>query len=113
MLVEPRDDLLRVPAEPVVAVLEAARGAVDPEQLLLVAGEQVEGLLSRPAIARSRVVVEHLIMNTGIFTLAIARAYLRVRAKWSYPLAQLPFAGRAELAVRINGHPVCRRQASP
>jgi hypothetical protein len=54
-----------------------------------------------------------LIMNTGIFTLAIVRGYLRVRAKWSYPLAQLPFAGRAELAVRINGHPVCRRQASP
>src|ERR671921_3058372 len=43
--VEEGDDLLRVPAEVVVAVPEAGGGVLDPEELLVLAAQQVEGLL--------------------------------------------------------------------
>ena len=92
MPIEERDDLLRMPAEVVVAVLEAPR-ARDLEQLLLVAGEQVEGLLGVHGIARPRVVAQ-LNISTTILTPSIARGYLRVREDRQYRLPQLPFTRR-------------------
>lgn len=45
MLVEEGDHLLRMPSEVVVAVFEAFRGVLDPEQFLVLAAQEVEGLL--------------------------------------------------------------------
>jgi hypothetical protein len=45
MLVEEGDDFFGMPSEAIVTVLEAPGGALDPEQFLLFAAEQVEGLL--------------------------------------------------------------------
>jgi hypothetical protein len=53
MPVEEGDDFFRMPSEVIVPVLEAPRGALDPEQFLFVAGKQVEGLLCVLGISRS------------------------------------------------------------
>jgi hypothetical protein len=54
MLVEEGDDLPRMPSETIVAVLETPCDARDPERLLLVAGEQSEGLGHRRDCASMR-----------------------------------------------------------
>jgi hypothetical protein len=54
MLVEEGDDLPRMPSETIVAVLETPCDARDPERLLLVAGEQSEGLGHRRDCASTR-----------------------------------------------------------
>jgi hypothetical protein len=38
-------DLLRIPSEVVLSVLEASRGVLNPNQFLLLGSQQIEGLL--------------------------------------------------------------------
>jgi hypothetical protein len=45
VLVEEGDNFLRMLSEVIVTVLEAPGGALDPEQLLFLAAQQIEGLL--------------------------------------------------------------------
>jgi hypothetical protein len=59
MLVEEGENFFRMPSEVVVPVLEAPRGALDPEQFLVLASQQIEGLLSVLRISGSGV-PEHL-----------------------------------------------------
>src|SRR5262245_21005292 len=54
--VEEGDDLFRMPSEVVVSVLEASRGALDPEQFLVFACQQVEGLLRVLRVPRPGVI---------------------------------------------------------
>jgi hypothetical protein len=45
MLVEEREDFFRMPSEVVVTILEASGRTLDPNQFLLLASQQIEGLL--------------------------------------------------------------------